>query len=139
MRLLIKTLGDNRILDICAPVIFASNKAINFYRKSVPDINIIMRPPESLSRLNPKQVNLFSCWEEEININPGILNDIGGKYAVKSLTMAGKALKDGLIDGLVTTPIHKNNTQSDEFNFTGHTPYLKNLFGAARCGYVYDC
>ena len=94
IELLIKTLGDNRILDLCAPVLFASNKAINFYRKSVPDINITYAATKELNRLNPKQVNLFSCWEEEININPGILNDIGGKYAVKSLTMAGKALKD---------------------------------------------
>jgi 4-hydroxythreonine-4-phosphate dehydrogenase len=131
IELLIKTLGDNRILDLCIPVIFASNKAMNFYRKSVPDINITYAATKELNRLNTKQVNLFSCWEEEININPGILNDIGGKYAVKSLTMAGKALKDNLIDGLVTAPIHKNNTQSNEFNFTGHTPYLKNLYGAA--------
>ena len=38
-------------------------------------------------------------------------------------------MKEGKIDGLVTAPIHKKNTQSEEFNFTGHTPYLKNLFG----------
>ncbi|MBS1755001.1 MAG: 4-hydroxythreonine-4-phosphate dehydrogenase PdxA, partial [Bacteroidetes bacterium] len=51
-------------------------------------------------------------------------------YAVLSLTTAGKALKENMIDGLVTAPIHKSNTQSDTFNFTGHTPYLKNLYGA---------
>ena len=60
---------------------------------------------------------------------PGTLSDIGGNYAVKSLTIAAQALKDGKIDGLVTAPIHKKNTQSEKFNFTGHTPYLKNLFG----------
>ena len=131
IELLIKTLGDNRILDLCVPVVFASNKAMNFYRKSVPDININYAATRELNRLNPKQINLFNCWDEEININPGILNDIGGKYAVKSLTTAGRALKDNLIDGLVTAPLHKSNTQSDQFNFTGHTPYLKNLYGAA--------
>ena len=130
IELLIKTLGDSRILDFCTPVVFAGNKAINFYRKSLPDININYAATKELNRINPKQVNLYNCWEEEININPGILNDIGGKYAVKSLTIAGKALKDKLIDGLVTAPIHKSNTQSDQFNFTGHTPYLKDLYGA---------
>jgi 4-hydroxythreonine-4-phosphate dehydrogenase len=50
---------------------------------------------------------------------------------VLSLVTAAQALKDGHIDGLVTAPIHKKNTQSAEFNFTGHTPYLKNLFGVA--------
>jgi 4-hydroxythreonine-4-phosphate dehydrogenase len=38
-------------------------------------------------------------------------------------------LKEKKIHGLVTAPIHKKNTQSEEFNFTGHTPYLKHAFG----------
>jgi len=130
VEIIIKTLSDNRILDFCTPVIFANNKLINFYRKSLPDININFTSVRELNRINHKQINLFNCWEEEVNINPGILNEIGGKYAVKSLTSAGQALKDNLINGLVTAPIHKSNTQTENFKFTGHTPYLKNLFGA---------
>jgi 4-hydroxythreonine-4-phosphate dehydrogenase len=42
--------------------------------------------------------------------------------------MAAQALKENRIQGLITAPIHKNNTQSIEFNFTGHTPYLKSLY-----------
>jgi 4-hydroxythreonine-4-phosphate dehydrogenase len=129
VELIIKTLGDNRILDICTPVIFANNKVINFYRKSIPETNINFTSIKELNRINHKQINLFNCWEEEISITPGILNETGGKYAVKSLVAAAQALKDGFIDGLVTAPIHKKNCQSEEFNFTGHTPYLKNLFG----------
>ena len=130
IELIIKTLGDSRILDICTPVIFANNKVINFYRKSVPDTNINFISIKELTRINHKQVNLFSCWEEEVNVAPGTLTDIGGNYAVKSLTAAAQALKEGKIDGLVTAPIHKKNIQGQQFNFTGHTPYLKHLFGA---------
>ncbi len=128
IEIIIKTLADNRILDFCTPVVFGNNKVLNFYRKGLPDININFTTAKELNRINNKQVNLSNCWDEEVNINPGILNDIGGKYAIKSLTAAGKALKDNLIDGLVTAPVHKSNTRSDQFNFTGHTPYLKNLF-----------
>jgi 4-hydroxythreonine-4-phosphate dehydrogenase len=131
IELIIKTFGDSRILDICTPIIFANNKVLNFYRKSVPDININFISIKEFSRINHKQINLFNCWEEEVAVTPGTLNDIGGNYAVKSLVTAAQALKDGRIDGLVTAPIHKKNTQSQQFNFTGHTPYLKNLFGAA--------
>ncbi|HYC41033.1 MAG TPA: 4-hydroxythreonine-4-phosphate dehydrogenase PdxA, partial [Chitinophagaceae bacterium] len=52
-----------------------------------------------------------------------------GKYAALSLQTAAAALKQRQIDGLVTAPIHKKNIQSPEFSFTGHTPYLKHLFG----------
>ncbi len=129
VELLIKTLGDSRILDFCTPVIFANNKIINFYRKSVPEINFNFTAVKEANRINHKQLNLFNCWDEEVSITPGILNETGGKYATISLTVAAEALKEGKIDGLVTAPIHKKNVQSAGFNFTGHTPYLKNLFG----------
>jgi 4-hydroxythreonine-4-phosphate dehydrogenase len=131
LEIIIKTMADNRILDFCTPVVFANNKVLNFYRKSLADININFTSAKELNRINQKQINLYNCWEEEVNVNPGILNDIGGKYAIKSLTTAGQALKDNFINGLVTAPLHKSNTQTENFKFTGHTPYLKNLYGVS--------
>ncbi len=130
LEIIIKTVGDSKLLEICTPVIFANNKVLNFYRKALPDINFNFAATKDLSRINHKQINLFTCWEEEVAIAPGTLNEIGGKYAVLSLVAAAQALKEGKIDGLVTAPIHKKNTQSEQFNFTGHTPYLKNIFGS---------
>ncbi len=130
IELIIKVLSDNRILEICTPVVFANNKVFNFYRKSLPDLNINFFALKDLSRVSHKQVNLYSCWEEEVNVTPGVMNEVGGKYAVLSLRAAAEALKDGKIDGLVTAPIHKKNIHAEGFNFTGHTPYLKNLFTA---------
>ena len=128
--LIIKTLSDIRIAEICNPVIFGNNRLINFYRKNMPDINFSFATVKDSNRMNSRQVNLYNCWDEEINITPGQLTDIGGKYAVVSLSIAAEALKAGKLDGLVTAPIHKKNIQSTTFNFTGHTPYLKNLFDA---------
>lgn len=128
IELIIKTLSDNRILDMCVPVIFASNKSINFYRKSLPDINFSYQAIKDFKRLNPKQVNIFNCWEEEVQINPGTLNETGGKYALLSLKQAVASLQAGDYDGLVTAPIHKKNIQSPGFQYSGHTPYLKASF-----------
>jgi 4-phospho-D-threonate 3-dehydrogenase / 4-phospho-D-erythronate 3-dehydrogenase len=130
IELIIKTLSDNRILELCTPVIFASNKAINFYRKSLPELNFSWQNVRELNRLNIKQVNIYNCWEEDVIIQPGQLNDNGGKYAVKSILAASEALKKGEIHGMVTAPIHKKNVQSADFNYTGHTPFLKNYFDA---------
>lgn len=129
IELIIKTLGDTRILDQCTPVVFASNKCINFYRKSMPDINFSYQSVKDFSRINHKQLNIFNCWDEEVPISAGQLNETGGHYARISLQHAVDALKEGLIQGLVTAPLHKKNIQSPEFNFTGHTPYLKHAFG----------
>lgn len=129
IEIIIKTFSDNRLLEHCTPIIFASNKVINFYRKSVPEMNMNYSIIKDFSRINHKQVNLFTCWEEEVQVTPGQLTDAGGKYAVLSLQTAIAALKQKQIDGLITAPLHKKNTQSPDFNFTGHTPYLKSMFG----------
>lgn len=130
IELIIKSLTDTRLLDVCTPIVFASNKVINFYKKSIPDANFNYQNTKELTRVAAKQVTVVNCWEEEIAIMPGTLNEAGGAYGIKSLTAAGNALKEKKIDGLVTAPIHKKNSITAEFNFTGHTPYLKHLFNA---------
>lgn len=126
--LIIKTLSDSRILDFCIPVVFATNKLINQYRKNLPDINFSYTNIKDSNDINSKQSNIYNCWDEDVNVTPGQLTDEGGKYAIISLRMAAEALRAGKLDGLVTAPIHKKNIQSADFNFPGHTPYLKELF-----------
>ncbi|RYY46095.1 MAG: 4-hydroxythreonine-4-phosphate dehydrogenase PdxA [Chitinophagaceae bacterium] len=126
--IIIKTFSDARLLEFCTPVIFANNKLINFYRKSLADINFSFSSIKDSTRINPKQVNVYNCWEEDVNITPGQLTDEAGKFAIMSLEIAAGALKAGKLDGLITAPIHKKNIQSETFNYPGHTPFLKQLF-----------
>ncbi len=130
LEVIIKVLSDSRILDRCTPVIFASNKAVNYYRRIVTDYTLNFVSIKSFDQINPKQVNVFNCWDEEVSIQPGVLNDIGGKYAIRSLLVGAQCLKDGDIQAIITAPIHKRNTQSNDFNYTGHTPFFKEKFGA---------
>ncbi|MEO5985137.1 MAG: 4-hydroxythreonine-4-phosphate dehydrogenase PdxA [Ferruginibacter sp.] len=131
VELIIKTLADSRMLDLCTPVIFGNNRLINFYRKNLPDINFVFSVVKDSTKINPKQINVYNCWEEDAIITPGILNDLGGRFAVNSLMVAAEALKGGKLDGLITAPVHKKNIQSATFNFTGHTPFLKHFFNAS--------
>ena len=128
LEIIIKTLSDNRILDMCSPVVFASQKSIQFYKKLMPEANINFQIIKDFSKHQHKQINLMQSWEEDIQIEPGKLTETGGKYAWLSLKQATQALKDGHIHGLVTAPIHKKNIQSEEFTYSGHTPFLKAFF-----------
>ena len=130
VEVIIKTFSDNRMLELCTPVIFASNKVINYYRRISIDHTFNFTSTKDLTKLNLKQVNIFNCWDGEVPIQPGVLTDAGGKYAIRSLLVATQCLKDGQLDGLVTAPIHKGNTNLPDFPFTGHTPFLKDKFGA---------
>ena len=128
--LIIKTVSDSRILELCTPVIFGSNKLLNFYRKLTPDLNFSYQIIKDFVKILPRQVHVMNCWEEEVQIQPGQLTEEAGSYAVRSLLAAAEALKAKQIHGLVTAPIHKSNVQSEHFNYTGHTPFLKTFFGA---------
>lgn len=130
IEVIIKTFSDSRMLDLCTPVVFASNKVINYYRRIAVDFPFNFSSTKDLTKLNPKQVNIFNCWEEEVPLQPGILAEPAGKYAVRSLMVATQCLKDGQLDALVTAPIHKSNTQTADFPYTGHTPFLKDKFNA---------
>lgn len=130
MELIIKTFSDHRILEQCTPVIFGSNKLVNFYKKSMPEAHLNYQNIKDFTKVNPKQLNILNCWEEDINVTPGQVNELGGKYAVLSLMAAAEALREGHIQGVVTAPIHKKNVQSPEFNFTGHTPFFKHIANA---------
>ncbi|CAN5403776.1 4-hydroxythreonine-4-phosphate dehydrogenase PdxA [soil metagenome] len=130
IELIIKSLADSRILELCTPVVFASNKSINFYRKSLPDINFQYQSLKDVTKLNTKMINVVNCWEEEVQMSAGQLTDTGGHYARISLLDASTALKNGHIDALVTAPLHKSNVQGENFNYTGHTPFLRDFFGA---------
>ncbi len=127
---IIKTFSDNRLLDLCTPVIFSSNKVINFYRKLITEHAFNFSSTKDLTKLNPKQINIFNCWEEEVQIQPGVLTDVAGKYAIRSLQVAAQCLKDGQLDAIVTAPVHKSNTSIPDFPYTGHTPFFKDKFGA---------
>ena len=58
--IIIKTIADHRLLELFTPVIFASNKVINFYRKSVPELNFNYQSLKELNRISHRQINIFN-------------------------------------------------------------------------------
>ena len=124
----LKTFEDSRMLDFCTPVIFASNKTVSFHKNELGiklNFNGIQEPAKALDG----KVNVVNIWKEVPNIQLGQATEEAGKYAIKSLRAAVEALKEGKIDALVTAPINKNNIQTEDFDFPGHTDFLAQELG----------
>ncbi|MEM8895171.1 MAG: 4-hydroxythreonine-4-phosphate dehydrogenase PdxA, partial [Bacteroidota bacterium] len=102
-------------------------KVIGYYRKIV-NKEFSYQQVNNLDTINPKKVNVYNIWDENIEVKPGEINSDGGKYALLSLNKATEDLKSGKIQALVTAPINKDNIQSDEFSFPGHTEFLASSF-----------
>jgi len=134
LEIIIKTLADSHIYDYCTPIVYGHTKLASFYRRTthLDELNffVINHPSEVIGKKDHKKPNMINCWEEDIKIEPGVVNAEVGKYSFISLERATNDLINGDIDALVTAPINKDNIQSDQFNFPGHTEYLQERDGA---------
>ena len=127
---IIKSLLDPRMCELCTPVVYGSAKAAGFYRRQVEDaenfnFNIIGKASEA----NPRRVNLIDCTPGELRIEPGQLTAEAGKASIAALKAAAADLKAGAIDVVVTAPISKENVHEAGFDFTGHTEFFAAQFG----------
>ena len=127
--IILKTFSDTRMLDVCTPIIYGSSKVLMFYKKllELTDFNFLQIA--SAADANSKRVNLKSCWEDDLKIEPGNASVENGQFAFKALEAATIDLKDGLIDALCTAPIDKHSIQNKDFQFAGHTEYLQEKLG----------
>jgi len=132
LEIIIKTLADAAIFNYCTPIVYGNTKVASYHRRSVqvPDLNfnVITEAGHALHR----KANIINCWEEDVKIDLGENNEVGGKYAFLSLERATNDLLSGQIDALITAPINKENIQSEDFKFPGHTEYLQERDGAAE-------
>lgn len=139
LEVVLKTLAEPELCDICTPVLFSSQKTVGFYRKVMGLEELNFHATRDLKQLNTKKPNVFVCYEEEVQIEMGSSTPNGGKYAQISLQKACEAAKEGLIDVLVTAPIDKHNIQSENFRYPGHSEYLASFFGFEKGAMMLMC
>ena len=127
---IIKALADERMLDLCTPVIYGSSKIFGFYKKHIHDIEQInTNVITSAKDVHQKRVNIVNCLPENVYVEPGQSTPESAKAAMTSLEKAVADIKEGYIDVLVTAPFNKRAMAGEGFGYTGHTEYLENEFG----------
>ncbi|MBK9479444.1 MAG: 4-hydroxythreonine-4-phosphate dehydrogenase PdxA [Bacteroidetes bacterium] len=128
MEVIIKTFMDNRMMQLCTPIVYGASRIASFHRKALGIADFSFNIIREADAANPKMANLINCWDEEIKMELGTSTNLAGEKAIASLELAIADLKSGKIDVLVTAPINKNNVQSANFKFPGHTEYLAEKF-----------
>lgn len=127
--IIMKALSDERMIEMCTPVIFGSAKLMTYFRKMFDIEGFTYTVVDSVDDIIDGECNLVNISSEEYKVEIGQATEISGKAAVASLNAAVEAMKNGHVDVLVTAPINKKAVQSDEFNFPGHTEYLEEAYG----------
>ena len=127
---IIKALADERMLDLCTPVIYGSSKIFGFYKKQIHNIEQInTNLITSAKDVHQKRVNIVNCLPENVFVEPGQPTPESAKSAMTALERAVEDIKAGYIDVLVTAPINKRAMVNEGFSYTGHTEYLEKEFG----------
>ncbi len=139
LEVIIKTFLEPHLCEVCTPVLFSSQKTVNHYRKVLGAEDFAYHTTRDLSQINTRKPNVFNCYEEEVNMEIGSNTPAGGKYAHISLERACEALLNNDVDVLVTAPINKENIQSEQFNFAGHTEYLSHKIGQGKEAMMFMC
>ncbi len=123
--IIIKTLLDPRILEMCTPVVYGSPKVSAYHRKALNIDNFSFNNVKDANEINHKRANIINCLDDNVRVELGKSTEIAGQASFISLEMAVNDLINKKIDILITAPINKNNIQSDKFRFAGHTEYLR--------------
>lgn len=123
--IILKTLEDPRIAEICTPIVYGSAKIAASYRKlmELPEVKFttITSPAEATADTN----YIINVVDENVTPEPGRCTPTGGSAALAALERATVDLREGAIDVLVTCPISKDAIHGDVFSFPGHTEFLQ--------------
>lgn len=127
--IILKMLEDNRILELCTPVIYGSAKIAGFYRKAADMPGVPLQQVDGAENICDGVNNIINVIGEDVKVEPGVPSPAAGAAAFAALDRATADLKAGLIDVLLTAPINKHTIQSEEFHFPGHTEFLEARLG----------
>ena len=126
--IIIKTFEDKRMYDFFTVIVFGSSqilhKVVNYYKsptkiRSIGDDNKVLN----------HTLNVFEVGDhQEFQWQVGQSNTESGRMAVLALEEATHVLNHNKIHCLVTAPIDKQSSYSEDFPYAGHTEYLKDFF-----------
>lgn len=128
--IIIKTLLDHRIFEICTPILYGSSKVAAYHRKALNIDNLNFNNIRSPEEATPKKASIINCADDEIRVELGKSTREAGEASRTALMRAVEDLKNNKIQAIVTAPISKKNIQSDDFRYTGHTEFLQDYFDA---------
>ncbi len=126
--IIIKTFEDNRLLEMCTPIIYGSPKVAAYYKKAIDINNFSPNHINDASQAHQERVNIINVVDENIRVELGKSTEEAGEASFLALEASIKDLQENKIDALITAPINKHNIQREGFHFLGHTEYLAEKF-----------
>jgi 4-hydroxythreonine-4-phosphate dehydrogenase len=139
LEVILKVFADKRMLNQCTPIIYGSEKSLDFNKKVLGLDYIRFRKIRQIQEAQKGNLSLISCGDNKLEVDFGKETKKAGEFARQCFEKGVADLKNDHIDVLVTAPINKSSMKSAGFQFQGHTDYLQaNLAGDSLMMMVAD-
>lgn len=132
LEVILKTFDDSRVLNSCIPIIYGSEKSVDFYKTLLHLDHIKFNTITSAELASNKLINVLNCWDQEIGITPGEPSEETAKCALKALDQSTDDLISGKIHALITGPLDKSTVQGQLDGFRGQTEYVSEKEGSGE-------
>lgn len=102
--LIIKLMAENKICEICTPLLFGSSKVAAYHRKALNIENFNLNSIQKASDVNVKRCNIINCIDDAIKVDLGQETPESDEAALMALKTALDCLDRHEIDVLVGAP-----------------------------------
>lgn len=126
--LIIKTMAENKICEICMPVFYGSPKVAAFHRKTVEVENFNLTSINTPQEANAKRCSVINCVDDAVKVELGKETPESDEAAMIALKCALEHLDKHEIDVLVAAPQGCNSFKSAGAN--GCLEYLAKRYDA---------
>lgn len=129
VEVIMKTFIDDRVLNMCTPIIYGSSKALSYHRNifQMNDFKFNIIP--SVEEARSGAVNVINCWDEPVPLKIGHPDKSLGQFAMRSLKAAAYDVVQGRIQAVVTAPVNKAHLCTDSKIFVGQTEFFSEACG----------
>ena len=94
---ILKTLSDPRITELCTPIVYGIAKVASYHRKALDLAPLTFNIINSASEAEDGKLNFINCSEEEVKVEFGQSTETAGFSAFQSLVMATDEFNKGQI------------------------------------------
>ena len=109
--LIIKLLAENRMCELCVPILYGSPKVAAYYRKALNAETFALNPIKEPSEANGKRSNIINCADDEVKVELGKETDESDRAAMAALKRALDHADGGHIDVVVAAPQGKGSSR----------------------------
>jgi len=131
--IIVKTLGDPKVYDICLPLLIGDSGVIE---KTITSLNssLALHSVKSIDAVEGRYgvIDILDLQNIRNDVIPGKVSADCGRAAMEYIARAAGMAGNGEVSAMATAPINKESVSKAGYSDTGHMKYLARITGTTE-------